>query len=163
MKIRNITQLTFVIAALLTTKDCFAATSTTTFRVTATVTNVCTVSATDLAFGSYASSGRAVDSTNNVNVVCNSGTQFALTLSTGNNTPTYTPRRMESGGNLLSYNIYTDATRSKIWGDGTGGSTGQGGLGNGVNQQFIGYGRIPAAQSLPAGNYFDIIVATVTY
>ena len=163
MKIRNTTHMAFVIGALLTTEDCFAALATNTFRVTATVTNVCTVSATDLAFGNYASSGRAVDSTNTVNVVCNSGTPYTITLSTGNNTPTYTPRFMEAGGQHLSYNIYTDAARTQIWGDGTGGTFRQRGTGNGVNQQFIGYGRIPLSQSLPAGNYADLITTTVTY
>ena len=36
--------------------------------------------------------------------------------------PTFTPRQMRRSGEILSYNLYLDSTRSTIWGDGTGGT-----------------------------------------
>ena len=59
---------------------------------------------------------------------------------------------MTSGGNLLSYNIYTDAARANVWGDGTGGTvTIASSTGTGAAQNVTVYGRVPTGQTGAAG------------
>ncbi len=67
---------------------------------------------------------------------------------------------------LLSYNVFLDAARTTIWGDGTGGT----GTFNGIRTSpfpFIGapfiYGRIFANQDPSPGFYNDIIDVTVLF
>lgn len=130
----------------------------------------CTASATALNFGNYDPlSGADDDSTGVVDVRCTlavalSGS-FTVNLSTGGS-GSYTARRLQNGSSHLLYNIYTDSTRSQVWGNGTGGSAQ-------VSRSFAGlllvdrsltvYGRIAAGQNVPAGSYGDTILVTVTY
>lgn len=75
-------------------------------------------------------------------------------------------RRMVQGANTLSYNIYSDANHTTLWGDGAGGA-------GTVTLPFNGllsyaasvkaYGRIPARQYVRAGAYTDTVTVTVTY
>ncbi|MFY1825830.1 spore coat U domain-containing protein [Myxococcus fulvus] len=67
--------------------------------------------------------------------------------------------------NTLSYNLYLDAARLLVWGNGVAG-TGRYGpvipvLALDVNVPI--YGRIPAQQSVPAGTYSDTLVMTMTF
>src|SRR5688572_11111956 len=83
----------------------FAATETTTFPVTATVVQACTVSALPLVFGDYnPTSPTAKDATTTIEVACTIGTAFTTTLDAGTTTDgTFTQRRMAgavSGGTL---------------------------------------------------------------
>lgn len=80
-------------------------------------------------------------------------------------------RRLQSGVNLLNYNLYTTAAYSQVWGDGSG-STGVV-----AGSMVIGFvfwpttdtgthtvfGRIPGAQDVSPGAYLDTIVVSVTY
>jgi len=70
-------------------------------------------------------------------------------------------RQMQSGAYSMTYNLYSDSLRSIIWGDGTSGtmlvST------SGTSATYAVYGRIPAAQNLPAGSYNDSIAVTLTF
>ena len=36
---------------------------------------------------------------------------------------TFFPRQLASGGSLLDYNLFLDASRTQVWGDGAGGSS----------------------------------------
>ncbi len=157
----------FVCAAALVAMPAvaIAATATTTFQVTATVISVCTVSATDLAFGNYdASAGVPNDNTSTVSVTCSNGSPYTVALDAGTGTgATVAVRRMSNGGNTLNYSMYTTAGRTTVWGDGTGGTSTQPGTGNGAGQNFTVYGRIPTGQFVTAGNYADTVTATVTY
>ena len=75
-----------------------AATTTTTFAVTATVATNCLVSATPLAFGTYAQGGGDLDQTSTVNVRCSNGTPFNVGLNPGaTGGATVTTRRMVNG------------------------------------------------------------------
>lgn len=80
----------------------------------------------------------------------------------------YFPRRMASGSNRLDYNLYTDAARSIVFGNGTGGTQIVGSstspIGGGsfrANTQV--YGAIPAQQDAAFGQYSDTIQVTVTF
>jgi spore coat protein U-like protein len=74
----------------------------------------------------------------------------------------YAPRVMRDGEKSLNYNLYTDATRSVVWGDGSGGSQIVTFTKN-KNVTMDVFGRIPAGQDVPVGTYTDNITATVTF
>ena len=77
---------------------------------------------------------------------------------------------LSSGMNTLSYNLYADAGRTSVWGDGTGGSVAVESsvlldvLGWAPTQSFTVYGRIGAGQTgAVPGSYADTVSVTVTY
>lgn len=132
----------------------------------------CSVSATSLAFGTYDPLSASVrDSTGVVSVTCTVTLlglleAWDVRFSTGSS-GTYATRLMVSGAQTLSYNIYTNAARSTIWGDGTAGTSFIADLvllavgGQTINYTF--YGRMPVGQDKAAGNYSDTIVVTLNY
>lgn len=130
----------------------------------------CSVSATGVAFGIYdttAASPNEATGTISVNCTLLSGLGgYTISLSMGSS-GSYAARTMTSGGSTLSYNLYTDAARTQIWGNGSGGSATVGSFalvallgGLGTHQV---YGRIPARLAANPGSYTDTIIVTVTY
>lgn len=136
----------------------------------------CSVSMTGVAFGVYDSVGTApTDSTGNLTVRCvHTGggavrANYTVTLSTGSS-GTYARRQLRSGTATLNYNLFDDATRTRVWGNGTGGSAIISGSllvnpGNYVVNEMLHpiYGRIPAQQAADTGTYGDTIVVTLTF
>jgi len=139
-----------------------AATTTTTFGVSATVQATCLVSATPLAFGTY--TGISANSTSTVSVTCTNTTPYNVSLSAGLATgATVTTRKMTGPASaLLTYAMFTDAARTLNWG-GTIGTDTVPGTGNGAAQAITVYGQVPAGQYVAPGAYADTITATVTY
>lgn len=144
-----------------------AATKVANFNVTAAVAANCFISATNLAFGNYLQEAGNVDASSTISVRCSTGTTYAVALSAGSSGST-AAREMEFLTNNLTYNLYSDAGRTTVWGalvaddvDGVGA-----GLGTAASQTLTVYGRLPdsaANQLLPVGSYTDAIVATITY
>ncbi len=122
----------------------------------------CSIATTSVAFGTYdVFAASPNDSgTGTVTVDCK-GSSGEVTLSTGQS-GVYASRKMTSGANALSYNLYTSAARSTIWGDGTGGSSSIT-AGKNATTTLTVYGRIPAGQDAAAGTYTDSVTATVTF
>jgi spore coat protein U-like protein len=120
----------------------------------------CGLTLVGVVFGSYDTlSGQNVDSAGSVSVSCDAGDSYSIALSPGHGT--MLARQMQGGTSLLYYNLYTDALRTIIWGDGTSGTatvsaSGTGGL-------YTVYGRIPASQNVPAGTYTDTLTVTLTF
>lgn len=136
-----------------------AATATTSFAVSATVAETCTVSAAALDFGSYAVASASA-ATTTVTVTCTNGTTYHVALDDGGNFTT--TRRMVSGGtNFLEYELYTDAGHATRWGSTD--LTDVGGTGDGSAQALTVYGLVPSGQFVTAGSYSDTINVTVTY
>lgn len=134
--------------------------------VSATVNANCTISTSALNFGSFnALTGTAVTGTGGISVTCTNGTTWTAGADAGDGTgATYATRKLTSGANTLNYTIYTDAARTTVWGDGTGGTGTLGSTGTGASQAFTVYGRITAGQTTaPAGAYADLVSVTVTY
>jgi spore coat protein U-like protein len=79
--------------------------------------------------------------------------------------PSFTPREMRRGSEVLGYNLYLDSTRTTIWGDGTGGSQAfiQSSPPLNVNIDLNVFGRIPPGQDVSAGIYFSIVTATIFF
>lgn len=135
----------------------------------------CTASAGGIAFGIYNPLAAAANaSTGSLRITCNgSGTGSAnvtvgVSLSTGLS-GSYATRKMFSGVNELSYNIFWSTAYSQIIGDGSGGSfAGSAGpfvVPAGGSNFATGtlYGLIPKSQDVAPGNYNDVITVTVTY
>lgn len=162
----NLLKTTLVAAAgLLFANSTLAATATTTFQVTATVAASCLVSATDLNFGAYDPLVGALDNTSTITATCTAQTPYEIGLSAGNGTPATTTRAM-TGNDLasthLDYELYSDTSRSAIWGAPGGATVAQSALTGGALNYTV-YGRIPASQYVPAANYADTVTVTVTY
>jgi spore coat protein U-like protein len=120
----------------------------------------CTVSTTSVAFNPYnVFATLNNDITGTITIRCNPTAAYSLSLSTG--AGTYGSRALVNGPYTLGYNLYTDATRVTIWGDGSAGTSTV--SGNAKNATHTVYGRIPARQNAHTGNYTDTIVVTITY
>jgi spore coat protein U-like protein len=120
----------------------------------------CNVSPLGVNFGTYDSlSPTPLEGVGNVAVECDAAVSFTISLSTGNGT--YDDRRMTGPASELSYNLYSDASRLGVWGDGTGGSAIVSITASTADIPV--YGRIPAHQNVPAATYADIIMVTITY
>lgn len=142
-----------------------SATITTTLPVSATVISTCTtVTATALAFGNYDPlAGSNLDGTSTIDVTCSSGTSFSISLNAGGSGDINSRVMSDGGSGELSYGLYTDASRSTVWGDGSTGSQVTG-TGTGSAVQETVYGRIPSGQNdKPAGSYNDTITVSVDY
>jgi spore coat protein U-like protein len=120
----------------------------------------CTISASGVAFGSYdAFSPYALDGAGTVSMHCSPESSYSLGFSSGGGS--YSQRKLSNGPATLNYNLYTDASRSVVWGDGTGGTGTV--AGSGENNNHVVYGRIPAQQNTAAGSYGDTIIVTVIF
>jgi spore coat protein U-like protein len=120
----------------------------------------CTVATNSVAFGAYDTFAvSAADSTGSVAVTCDVAASYSLAIGAGGS-GTFS-REMASGGNRLAYGLFTDATRSVVWGDGTGATARVNGSGLGATH--IVYGRVPARQNVRVGSYADALVVTVDF
>ncbi|MGH6906975.1 MAG: Csu type fimbrial protein [Aestuariivirga sp.] len=123
----------------------------------------CSVSATNLDFGSHGILDTAVDATNTVSVTCSNTTPYTVSMNGGNAGATDpTQRKMANGAATVTYGIYRDAARALPWGSTIGTDT-VAGTGTGAVQTYTGYGRVPAQTTPSAQTYTDTIVVTVTY
>ncbi len=146
-----------------------AATTTTTFAVTATVQSTCSATAATLAFPNYTPGGGAQTGNTSISVKCTKNTPFTVSLNAGSTTgDAFAQRLMGSGANTLQYNLYTTAALATIFGDGTGGTGQIAGTGLGVataNTVQV-FGQVPDSvtnQAAVPGAYSDTITVTVTY
>jgi spore coat protein U domain-containing protein, fimbrial subunit CupE1/2/3/6 len=127
----------------------------------------CQVTVTPFNFGNYVPGSAApLDVTGRIDVRC-TGTEgsFLATLSAGGG-GSFAQRRMVSGPNLLRYNFYTNAVRTTIWGDGTGGSSPSGGVKPRPGREdFLlpVYGRVFPQQSVGEGVYRDDVLVTIIF
>jgi spore coat protein U-like protein len=142
-----------------------AATTTTTFPVTATVLTACSVSANPLNFGNYdPTATTALDATTTLSALCTIGTSFTVGLNAGTATgATVTARRMTNGANTLNYALYRDAGRTNNWGNTPGTDTPPATIAPVGPSTLTVYGRVPAGQNVPAGGYADTITVTLNY
>lgn len=162
IKFRSFLVLSILI--IFNTAPVLAATTTTTFAVSATVLTVCGVIATPLIFGNYnPSSSSDLDAVNTATVTCTIGTSYNIGLDAGTGSgATVTTRKMTSSSNLLNYSLYQDAARTTIWGTTIGTNTISATAGLLPTVHNI-YGRILKEQSVPSGLYSDTITVTITY
>jgi spore coat protein U-like protein len=129
----------------------------------------CSVSTTPVSFGSYdVLLPGATDATGSISFVCDETPPPDVTVAIGQspNSGGFDPRQMKltGGTDLLNYNLYTDATYTSIWGDGTGGTvTRSQRAPRNKTITFQVYGRIPPSQDVSAGSYNDTLTVTITW
>jgi spore coat protein U-like protein len=138
--------------------------------VTATVASSCTIGTTTLAFGAYNPATThltaPLDGTGTVTVSCTLDAPVAITLGQGANalggsTADVPLRQMASGANRLAYFLYTETTRTTVWGNTTASDLAF--TGTGGSDPHTVFGRVTAGQNKPTGDYVDTVVATVTF
>jgi len=141
-----------------------AATSTSSFAVTATVLQTCIVAASPLAFGTYDPAATSpTDTTTTVLVTCTNGTAYNVGLNAGTGSgASVATRKMTSGGNTIDYTMYSNSGRTTVWGNTVGSDT-VSGTATGLAVTHTIYGRISALQSVAQGVYTDTVTVTVTY
>jgi spore coat protein U-like protein len=121
-----------------------------------------------VAFGSYDTfGGSPLDSAGSITFTCQNvgvADTIVIDLSRGNASGFF-PRKMLRLGTAFLYNLYLDAARTVVWGDGTSGTSHYGPVNppSGSPVTVSVYGRVPAGQNVAAGSYSDTIVATVLF
>ncbi|MDP9104912.1 MAG: spore coat U domain-containing protein [Candidatus Eremiobacteraeota bacterium] len=134
--------------------------------VSATVLSSClTVVPAPMAFGNYdPAAASSLTATSTIAVTCTPGTVASITMDAGQNAGSATAfsgRALKFGTTTLPYQIFKDAARTQVWGDGTNGGS------QAVSVTGIGtltaYAHIPAGASVPAGVYSDTINVTVSF
>ncbi|WP_020649845.1 Csu type fimbrial protein [Solimonas variicoloris] len=131
----------------------------------------CSASTSAVSFGNYSPfSSVDLDTTGTVTVTCTALLSIAVnyTIKLGPGVSgSFNPRRLSTGPYTLNYNLYTNSTRTSVWGDGTGSTqTVSDGYALGlliVTRNYTVYGRLPARQNAASGVYSDTVVVTVEY
>lgn len=138
-----------------------------TLLAVATAEAACTISTTPVAFGTYnVFAASPDDATGHITYRCTAPRPplVRIHLDKGG-APTFSPRQMRQGSEILNYNLYLDSTRATIWGDTTGGtqiySRANPPPNRNINVSV--YGRIPAGQDVSAGPYSATVTATIFF
>lgn len=151
---------------MLITGSAFAATETTTMNVTATVGAACTISTTPVSFGLYSGALKTANGTITVN--CTSGAPYNVGIDEGLHLAAGF-RNITNGTDDIIYELYSDASRTNIWGDSgmTGGGYAFGnpvaGTGTGADQTLTVYGELSAGPLVSIGSYSDTVDVTVEF
>jgi spore coat protein U-like protein len=134
------------------------------FTASATIDQNCSISATNLNFGTISSFLNPVDASSTLSVTCSATLPYTVSLSGGlTNASDPTQRKMKSSSNdVLTYGLYRDALRALPWGSTTSINTFSG-TGTASTQILNVYGRVSSGQNVPPGTFSDTISATVTY
>ncbi len=119
---------------------------------------------TGLVFGDYdplgANAAAPLDVSGQIQYQCKGGARPVVTLSAGDG-GAFQPRRLSQGADSLAYNLYRDAGRTEVWGDGTAGTvTVSAGTGR---VTLVVYGRIFPGQAAAAGDFADTVIATLNF
>lgn len=136
----------------------------------------CTISTSGVAFGVYNPTvATPTDSAGDVTVRCThvSGgatrINYTVGLSAGGS-GNLALRQLRAGPAVLNYNLYDTAARTRVWGNGTGGSVLVGGTlivnPGGFSIRTVThpiYGRIPPLQAVDSGQYNDSVIVTLTF
>jgi spore coat protein U-like protein len=103
------------------------------------------------------------DITGQLTVTCDRPTAFEVSASSGYGS--YRGRTMLGrDGAVLRYNLYVDAARRRVWGDGEAGGTARiGGRSDGRKAvSYTIYGRVPGGQTVRPGGYHDTVKVSVS-
>jgi spore coat protein U-like protein len=122
----------------------------------------CNVDVAPLSFGSInALDARDTDSTTTITVTCPAATAYTATASSGSGS--FTGRQMTAPQGRLDYQLYTEASRSLVWGDGSAGTNTVSGTADPIGDTQTVYGRVPAQPLAVPGTYADTILVTISY
>jgi spore coat protein U-like protein len=128
----------------------------------------CTIHNTaQIVFGEYMTrEDRALDTTGSVSYECDDvGTADMITITLGRSDHgAFFPRRMAYRSSQLEYNLYVDAARTRVWGDGTSGTSVYSARPlEGRPTAIPIFARIPARQNVLVGTYADSVTLTILF
>ena len=170
----KMSKLAVALGAMAVTGTSMAATDTANLAVGATVVNACAIGAGTLAFGGSlslavtAGAGTAgttadvdADSGTSISIICTNGASAAITGDLGLNA-VGSVRKMISGSDLLTYELYTNAGRGTVFNATN--SIPYTGTGSATTATAV-YGRILGTNLAAAkkGTYADTVAMTITY
>lgn len=157
-----------VAGAWLVAGDASAATQTATIGISTSIPATCTVTAlSNMAFSAAIASTTAQthDAQGGFRVNCTNAGIYGVSIPVSGN-GTGAQRRMFNGGTggYLLYDVYASAADRTAAGPlYPTGATSTGQAGNGNDQDFVLYGRIPTQTAPAPGNYTDTLTVTVGY
>ena len=157
-----------IVGAVSTSYAASPTTGSGTFQVGATILVACNITGSTLTFGGSIDPLQTpgpVDASTALNLTCTKTTPYSVSLSAGanaGNASAFGSRVMKSGNNNLPYQLYLDAGRTQVWGDGNSSGV-YTGTGTGSQQQLTVYGRLPSLNGIVPGNYADTVTLTITY
>jgi spore coat protein U-like protein len=158
--------LAVLVMAAVSAAPALAATATSNFNVTATVAVNCTISSANVAFGAYdpvvTHAAADLDGTGSVTIACTKGSVTPIGLDLGSNASGST-RRMTDGTDFLTYELYSDAGRTTVWGNANPDWVTPAAAPDKNPRAITIYGRVPQAQDVEAGSYSDTVTATVNF
>lgn len=100
--------------------------------------------------------------TGRIRIQCSPGSATYTIALDGGLYGTVSARKMSAGNDTpISYNLYTDAGTSIIWGNGTGGGVVVNGSGS--TTTYTVYGKLDPLQDARVGSYQDTVLVTVTF
>lgn len=122
----------------------------------------CSLSAQDIVFGGYdASSPNAGSLISELTLNCATPANISIQIGPSRTSGSTGDRRMRhrTRADTLGYNLFLDASRTRLWGDGARGAP----LDMRVERQATVrlYGEIPAGQQVWVGEYEDTVTVTV--
>ena len=131
-----------------------------------------TVSTSGVAFGSFNPlPGLSANTTGTISVTCTgllfSTASYTIAITSG--LGTFAARKMVSGPDQLTYNLYRDSAFTQVWGDGSGSTftvsdTVTIPVTLSITTNYVVYSRIASGQNAAkAHTYTDSLVVTVTY
>ena len=132
----------------------------------ASVTTVsgCTVSATDMNFGTPAPAATSVNATSTVTVRCSGPAFFWIEMDRGQYAAGTQRRMRGTNGDYVNYGIYRNAARTQVWGAGLLGNSRWGAILLGNTANYTAYGRIVTYNSAAlAGSYQDTVTVTLNF
>lgn len=140
-----------------------AKTVSTSTSASANVVATCSVSATNLSFGSSNILAVNLDANSQVSPRCNNGLPYTVALDGGlSGASNPGQRKMRKNAEEISYGLYRDAARLLPWGSTSGTDTASS-TGTGNSQTHTVYGRVPPQTTGSPGLYQDTIIVSVIY
>ncbi len=121
------------------------------------------LSATSISFGTYDTFSTApLDAAGTLTWRCPGVGAIQVTLSKGASI-TFINRTMVRATEPLAYNVYLDAARTTVFGDGSGGTSGAAVTGGSQPKTLSVYGRVFAQQDVSAGTYTDTLTVAFNF
>jgi spore coat protein U-like protein len=125
----------------------------------------CSVTASDIFFGTVAGLGVTRDASGVVQAACSLNTPYTIAMNGGTTSGSIAARRLSldgAGAGIITYQLYRDAARTLLGGNATTGTV-HAGTGSGAVQAVPVYARIPLQTTPAPGPYEDTVTVTVTY
>ncbi|MFC4727051.1 spore coat U domain-containing protein [Coralloluteibacterium thermophilus] len=125
----------------------------------------CTVATTPVAFGSINPlTQRTADGVGSIRIACPEATAYTLSIAASSgDAGAAGARRLGDDGRGIDYQLYADAARRQVWGDGTGGTSTAHGTADAAGTEHTVYGRAFPRPETRAGHYSGTLLITIAY